>query len=510
MRRYAFSGDIEKLSVEHYDVVIVGSGIAGLYTSLNLDPSLKCAVLTKETTDVSSSYFAQGGIAAVTRDVDDLRYHIVDTLEAGAGHCDFEAVKTLVTEGPNEINRLLSMGVTFDVSENGHLMSTREGGHSMNRILHSGGDATGRKLTKKLASIALTRDNIEIHNDVFVTDLLTVKGCVCGVIIYDGQYRVILSPNIVICTGGIGQVYLHTTNPEVSTGDGVALAARAGAKLYDMEFVQFHPTAFYEPDNKGQFFLISEAVRGEGGILKNRFGEPFMEDKHKLRDLAPRDIVARAIYNEMKVSGESHVYLDITHMDRDFLKKRFPTIFEHCLKKGVDISKDYIPVVPVQHFFMGGIKTDLFGMTNIDALYACGEAACTGVHGANRLASNSLLECIVFGRRCAEQINNLKRKLPDIDLSKVYSKIDYEDKNIDFKAYQEAIKEIMTATGGIVRHGTQMQSSIEKLSQMICSLEEQHLDIRGIETLNMAQVAMEILKSALARKASLGAHYRED
>lgn len=510
MRRFAFSDDINKLQKEYYDVVIIGSGIAGLYTALNLDSNLKCIILTKETTKVSSSYFAQGGIAAVTRDEDEISLHIKDTLEAGAGHCDYEAVKTLVTEGPVEINRLLAMGVPFDVNEDGDLMSTREGGHSMNRILHSGGDATGKELTKKLYSITSTKKNIEMRNNVFVSDILTYNNRACGVIAFDGEYRVIMSPNIIVCTGGIGQVYRYSTNPEVSTGDGVAACKRAGAVLHDMEFVQFHPTAFFQHDDDSQFFLISEAVRGEGGILKNKDNEAFMADKHPLKDLAPRDIVARAIFAEMKKTKQDHVYLDITSKSREFLSKRFPTIFEECLKKGIDISKDYIPVTPVQHYFMGGIKTDLHGMTNIDALYACGESACTGVHGANRLASNSLLECIVFGRRCAVQINEMKRILPEIDLNDIYSPVKYENKNTDFAQIKLEIKNLMTDTGGIVRHGETLKQSITELNDILMALEGRYLDMNGIEVLNMTQVATEILTGALNRKDSIGAHYRED
>lgn len=508
MRRFAFNGDIQNLKKECFDVVIIGSGIAGLYTALSIDPAKKIVVLSKESSIVCSSFFAQGGIAAVTNSDDDKKFHIQDTLTAGAGLCDLKAVETLVEEGPAEINRLISMGVSFDVKEDGTLETTREGGHSMNRILHSGGDATGKELTNKLVFLASQKENIELRTNIFVSDILTKDKKAVGIIFHDGEFKCIWSSNIVVCTGGVGQVYKYTTNPIVSTGDGVATSARAGAKICDMEFVQFHPTALAEINENGQCFLISEAVRGEGGYLRNNKGERFMVGKHELAELAPRDIVARAIFAEMRKTNSKTVFIDITHKSKAFLKKRFPTIYEECKKRGLDISKDLIPVVPVQHFMMGGIKTDLNGMTNIDGLYACGESACTGVHGANRLASNSLLECIVFGRRCSLHIMAMKREsknseffIKPLTLKPAYS---------DFASLKNEIKEIMSECGGIVRNEEDLQSGIYRLNEMIKSLEEQELDsIDSIEVYNMALTARFILEEAFERKTSVGAHYLE-
>lgn len=511
MKRFAFNGDIHKLKKEYFDVVIIGSGIAGLYTALNLDENLSVAVLSKESSMICSSWLAQGGIAVVTNSSDDEAYHIKDTLVAGAGLCDLEAVKTLVNKGPQEINRLIGMGVSFDVKEDGSLETTREGGHSMNRILHSGGDATGKELTNKLAYLATQRENLTIRTDVFLADILTYENKAIGVIIFEDEFKLILSSNIVICTGGIGQVYKYTTNPIVSTGDGVATTARAGATLSDMEFVQFHPTAFYDENAKGQSFLISEALRGEGAILRDKYGARFLQGVHPLADLAPRDIVARAIIAQMKKTSAPNVFLDITHKGEEFLKERFPTIYEECKNRGINISKEYIPVVPVQHYMMGGIKTDLNAMTNIDGLYACGESACTGVHGANRLASNSLLECIVFGRLCAEHIMKKKRTAPAVDLDLIYNCKKKEQVFINANEIKTKIKEIMSEKGGIIRTTNKLAEGIDELYDIINLLSSISLQTKDqIEALNMAQTASYILIAAYNRTESVGAHYREN
>ncbi len=511
MNRFAFNGDINKLKTEKFDVVIIGSGIAGLYTALNLDNKLSVAVLSKESSMICSSWLAQGGIAVVTNSSDDETYHIKDTLVAGAGLCDLEAVITLVNKGPNEINRLIGMGVSFDVKDDGNLETTREGGHSMNRILHSGGDATGKELTKKLAFLATKSENLTLRADIFLVDILTYNNKAFGVIIFEDEYKLILSSNIVICTGGIGQVYKYTTNPTVSTGDGVATASRAGAILSDMEFVQFHPTAFYDENVKGQSFLISEALRGEGAILRDINGAKFMQGIHPLADLAPRDIVARAIVAQMKKTDAPNVLLDITHKGEGFLKDRFPTIYEECKNRGINISKEYIPVVPVQHYMMGGIKTNLNAMTNIDGLYACGESACTGVHGANRLASNSLLECIVFGRLCAEHIMKKKRQTPKIDLNLVYYNTEKKLSKINISEIKAKIKEIMSEKGGIIRSTNKLAQGIDELYDIINLLNNILLQNPSqIETLNMAQTASFILIAAYNRNESVGAHFREN
>ena len=408
--RYAIDGSINIKNTDKHDVVIVGAGIAGLYTALNIDEKYSVCVLAKETVDISNSYLAQGGIAVVIAEDDDTKLHFQDTIIAGAGLCDENAVKVLVDEGPRDIRNLINMNVPFDINQYGDLSITREGGHRKNRVVHAGGDATGRETVKTLAFLVSQRENIKFYENSQFADIITDdKGAVSGAVVRhsDGTYTMIATNNVVIATGGIGQVYKTSTNPAVATGDGIAAAVRAGANLRNIEFIQFHPTGMWSEKYDGRSFLISEAVRGEGGLLKNKDGVRFMLGKHELNELAPRDIVARGITHEMRRSGEDHVYLDITEKTDDHLKKRFPTIYNECLKKGIKISEDWIPVCPVQHYLMGGIQTTLDAETSVPGLYACGEAAYTGVHGANRLASNSMLECLVFGRRAAEKINEV-------------------------------------------------------------------------------------------------------
>ncbi|MBP7402809.1 MAG: L-aspartate oxidase, partial [Clostridia bacterium] len=404
MRRYLFDGSLKDVPVESFDVVIVGQGIAGLYTALRLDPALSCAVIAKSDPQLSSSWLAQGGIAAVMIAEDTRAAHIQDTLTAGAGLCDEQAVRTLVAEGPRDVQTLIDWDVPFDLDDIGNIKLTREGGHSANRILHSGGDATGRGVTRRLAEIAAGRPNLRLRDPAHLIDVLTENGETVGVLAWENGYRILRAPNVVLCTGGIGQNYEYTTNPSTSTGDGIAAAIRAGARVQDMEFVQFHPTALMSRDPSRRFFLISEALRGEGAVLRNAEGERFMQGKHPLAELAPRDIVTRGIIQEMERTRSTYVYLDSTHRTAAQLEERFPTIYAECLRQGIDISKQWIPIRPVQHYMMGGIHTGLDAMSSVSGLYAVGETACTGVHGANRLASNSLLECLVFGRRCAQSI----------------------------------------------------------------------------------------------------------
>lgn len=512
MRRYIFSGKIDEINKKDIDVVIVGSGAAGLYAALSLDPALNCVVLNKVGAQNSNSMYAQGGIATViepNRNHDNPKKHYEDTLVAGAGLCNKDAVKVLVEEAWGNIERLINMGVPFD-KNNGELLLTREGGHSENRILHSGGDATGFHLTQSLYEIALKKPNIEIIDNMFLSDIFTDENGVTGILAIDNYNKptYFASRHVIIASGGIGYIYKVSTNATCATGDGIAAAFRAGAELKDMEFVQFHPTGFIYPNEEGRYFLISEALRGEGAILRNEKGEAFMQGIHSLADLAPRDIVARAIVREMEKENISHVYLDITSSSRVFLEKRFPTIFSECLKHDIDISKDWIPVMPVQHYFMGGIKTDTNGQTNIPGLYACGESACTGIHGANRLASNSLLECLVFGRRCAQNISgDVFNPLSfNIDIN-----ITGKESDIDFNAYSDEIRNIMTTKCGIIRNGAELLQAVKRISEIYKALECSKLNTKeGIETYNQSQVALEILKASIKRGKSVGAHYRSD
>lgn len=513
--RYLTHFDTQKTESEKWDVVIIGSGIAGLYSAVNLDPNLKVCVLSKETIDENNSYLAQGGIAAAIGMDDMPVYHFEDTIKAGAGHCNDEAVAVLVEEAPKDIDILCKLGTNFDRNLDGTLTTTREGGHGRFRIVHALGDATGKEVIDSLLRVCRDRRNITIKENCFAIDLLVTEGRCAGVLIAAGidteeTKKILYCRSIICASGGIGQAYRNTTNSEVVTGDGISMAYRAGAVLSDMEFVQFHPTAFFTPANEGSRFLISEAVRGEGGILLNVNKDRFMYKYHEMGEIAPRDIVSRAIFSEMKETSSNHVYLDISHKDSDYLIKRFPTIYDRCKRAGVDITKDYIPVSPVQHYFMGGIRTDLMGRTNIEGLYACGEAANTGVHGANRLASNSLLEGLVFGRKCAGDINNNIHsfELKEVHISNIPKNT---GKHLDAAEIRDKIKTQMDAHAGIERNGPDMEEALGWMNKTVNSLEGMEMRrVSEMETLNIAYVASLILKSAIERKKNCGSHYRTD
>lgn len=512
--RYATNNFPEDTKHLEFDVIIIGAGIAGLYTALHIDERYRCCILTKEDVEVSNSWLAQGGIAAAISLDDRPIYHLEDTITAGAGLCDKEAVKLLVSEGPQEVRSLVEMQVPFDLNIDGDLDITMEGGHHRRRIVHAGGDATGRETVKALAHLVSQRPNVSFMPHTFCADILTgddnsVTGCV--VLDSEGKLIILDSPNIVLATGGIGQVYKVSTNPAIATGDGLAAAVRAGAKLKGMEFIQFHPTGLWTDKDENRAFLISESVRGEGGLLKNSDGVRFMVGQHELAELAPRDIVARGITKEMEKRGEDHVFVDITSKDIDYLEHRFPTIYSECKSRGIDISKDWIPVCPVQHYLIGGIHTDLEAQTSVDGLFACGEAASTGVHGANRLASNSMLECLVFGRRAASRINSRlagteyikSSETPIIDARPIVEH--------DFTAIRHEIQKLMNEYCFVVRTEKGMLTAKERILEIIAELENSYYPGRAyIETLNIATIARDILDAAIERKESVGAHYRGD
>ena len=512
MRNYALNNDVQINERLRYDVIIIGAGVAGLYAALNVDSSLKCAIFNKLGAEESNSNYAQGGIATVRLAGDTVKSHYDDTLAAGAGLCDKKAVEILVTEGPKEIENLIKIGVPFDRDANNNLSISMEAAHSCNRIVHCGGDATGYYLTKTLTEAVRQKENVDKFNYYTLTDIMTNDNNeVTGVIVLDnaGKYIIVEAQNVILAAGGIGRLYRNSTNSSSSTGDGIAAAIRAGVLVDNMEFVQFHPTALIHPDLNMRYFLISEALRGEGALLLNRKGERFMQAAHPMAELAPRDIVSRSIINEMKKNDLPNVYLDITFKSRDFLRKRFPQIYDACMKRGIDIAVNWIPVVPIQHYFMGGIKTDVNGRTNIDGIYSAGESSCTGVHGANRLASNSLLECLVFGKRCALDINNKNVvKTSSVEMPTISLKKNME---FDYETYRSQIRNYMTKKGGIIRNETELKEAIIDIGSYYNNLNNSNLYLqREIETLNMATVSLAVLKAALDRKESIGAHFRSD
>lgn len=497
--------------IKQFDVIVLGGGLAGIYTALNIRSDLKIGLFIKDKIEIGSSNLAQGGIAAETifskAQMDE---HFEDTLRAGGYHNDKEATRILVDEAPQNIEKLLSFGVNFDRNEKGELVRTLEGGHRSRRILHAGGDDTGAHVMADLREALKQRENIKIFEDEMAIEILENNKALGIIVINKNNEEVyVLANKIVIATGGIGGIYKNTTNEKIACGDGIALCKRANVKIEDMEFVQFHPTGFYEEDKTGQAFLISEAVRGEGAILRNIKGERFMAKYDKERmELAPRDVVSQAIYREMFDTWSDHVYLDITHKPKEFLMKRFPTIYKHCLDHGIDMSKDYIPVCPVEHFLCGGIKTDLNAKTSMENLYAVGECARTGVHGANRLASNSLLECVVYGARAAKSINE-STDFSKIDI--VLPDLEFTHEPYNFKDIRVDIRDTMSKYVFIVRKEEGLLLAKKIISKHLSNLKKIKVFSRYYyETLNMATVAMEVIDAALARKESLGCHFRLD
>ena len=519
--RYAVSGDTKIAKTYEYDVVIVGAGLAGLYAALNIEKSLSCLILAKENMDNSSSWLAQGGIAAAINRDDTPLLHFEDTVVAGAGECDTEAVSVLVNEGPSDIETLARLNVPFDLDEFGEFHFTREGGHKKRRVVHAGGDATGRETIRALAAIVSERENITFSGYTCLFDVVTDENSgsedsVTGVVVRydDSEFHHILTNNVIIATGGIGQLYKSSTNPPVATGDGIAAAIRAGVSVSNVEFIQFHPTGLWSENSSGSEFLISEAVRGDGGILVNTEGERFMQDIHELAELAPRDIVARGIIRELKRSGESFVYVDITSKSEDFLKNRFPTIYNECLNHGINIAHDKIPVSPIQHYLMGGIETDINGLTSIRGLYACGEAANTGVHGANRLASNSMLECLVFGRRAALHINKSNALTEQVVTpleTYILSLPSRPHDMLDYSLLRSTIQQLMSDYCHVIRNSTGLKYALERVSEIKDLLETIYDESNQyIEVLNIATVAKAVLEAAIQRPESIGSHFVED
>ena len=506
------------------DVLVIGSGIGGLYFALHTADYANVTIITKKESSASNTNWAQGGIAATVGENDSAELHIEDTLGAGAGLCNREMVALMVREGPQHIEKLIDLGVEFTTTNGDNLDLGREGGHSRKRIIHAK-DLTGQEVEQALLEKVNSHPNITLLEHHFAIELLTehhlkikTNDINCyGAYALDSKNRKlkkILAKITLVAAGGLGQVYLHTTNPPIATGDGIAMAYRAGAIIANMEFVQFHPTSLYHP--KAKSFLISEAVRGFGGVLKLKNGQEFMHKYDKRENLAPRDIVARAIDSEMKKTGDECVFLDVTHLDREKTIEHFPNIYETCLQFGIDMTKEMIPVVPAAHYSCGGIKTDSFGRTSINRLYACGETTCTGVHGANRLASNSLLEALVFAYRTYTDIREAIATLqndtpfPDWDDSGTVNPEEW----ILVSHNKKEAQQVMNDYVGIVRSDLRLQRAKRRIEFLKEETEQYYkktkITTQILELRNIIKVANLIIDGAIMRRESRGLHYTTD
>ena len=503
------------------EILVIGGGAAGLSAALHLAPYARVTVLCKGDIESGSSHWAQGGVAAVMSEEDSIDAHVRDTLTAGAGLCDEDIVEFTVSRSAASIRALMDWGVEFDRDENDYHL-TREGGHSHRRVLHVA-DATGKAITETLTSRVLDHENIELLNDRVAIDLINQSRLgrhssrCAGAYVYNrttGHVEVFQARFVILATGGASKVYLYTSNPDSSTGDGIAMAWRAGCRVANMEFNQFHPTCLYHPHAKS--FLISEVVRGEGGVLLQANGERFMDGYHELGELAPRDIVARAIDDQMKRSGDDCVFLNVSHRPPDFIRTHFPTISERCLSFGIDMTKEPIPVVPAAHYTCGGVVVDRYGTTDVPGLYAIGEVTCTGLHGANRLASNSLLECLVFGHVCAERIRaqldqpHETVRVPHWDESQVVD----SDEDVVLAHNWDELRRFMWDYVGIVRTNKRLARAQHRIDLLKNEINEYYSHYRVsndlIELRNLVNVAELIVRSAASRRESRGLHYNLD
>ena len=490
-----------------FDFVIIGSGLAGLYSAMIASEYGKVAVLTKSSIDESSSFWAQGGIAAVMDRGDTFDDHFKDTLDAGKGLCNKENVKILVSEGKERIQELIDLGMKFDMNDN-ELLLGLEGGHSKRRILHAGGSETGKKIVQFVIEKIRNNKNIQVFENTFVYKLISDEEVCSGALAFnwksDTNFR-FNSSAIILASGGLSGLFSRSTNPHVSTGDGIALAYNAGAEIMDMEFMQFHPTAFYS--ETGETFLVSEALRGEGAHLLNEKHERFMLAVDERAELASRDIVSKAIFEEIKNQKNKFVYIDARHIKEDYLRKRFPNIFKNALKFGYNLSEDLLPIAPAAHYTIGGVKTDSNSCTNIKNLYACGETAANGIHGANRLASNSLLECLVFGKRAVKSsIDKRIEKEENSNLIEFSVNNKEEEKFLEIKKITE---NLLNNSAGISRSAKEMTEAIKEI-EILEESTNNSSEYYSIRINNLLVLSKILLKSALIREESRGCHKRVD
>lgn len=514
--------------MKEFDYIVIGSGIAGLTYALKVAPYGRVAIVTKKHLAEANTQYAQGGIAAVTKPTDSVELHVADTMRAGAGLCREEVVRTVVEEGPARVEELVDLGMEFtreeSISADGERFYSlgKEGGHSKRRVLHAK-DATGREIMRALLAALERAPNVSVFEDHFAIDLITTaklglpgdNRCV-GAYVLDrqsGEVETFSAPHVVLATGGCGKVYLYTTNPDIATGDGVAMAYRAGVPVANMEFTQFHPTCLYHP--KAKSFLVSEALRGEGAVLRDLDGREFMSDAHPLASLAPRDIVARAIDSEMKRTGADHVLLDITHKPAPFIIDRFPNIYRKCLEFGVDITKHPIPVVPAAHYQCGGVRADVDGVTALPGLYAVGEVASTGLHGANRLASNSLLEGLVCAHRAVQKVLSDPQQSVTASLPAWHSgAAEDPDELVVVSHNWDEIRRCMWDYVSIVRTRKRLLRARSRVDNLQEEIRQYYWDFKVtadlLELRNIAQVAELIIACALQRPESRGLHYNLD
>jgi L-aspartate oxidase len=512
-RPYVASRSGEALHRRSFDVLVLGGGIAGLTAAIGAARRWRVGLLTKSTLEETTTFLAQGGIAAAIGEGDSPELHLEDTLRAGAGLCDEEAVRVLVSEGPDRVRELMDICPRFDKVD-GQIVLGREGAHSLPRIVHAGGDATGSEVSSALAEAARLGSRVQLYEDEFVIDLLTVDGRCVGALtlnLADGGLTLNVAMVTVLASGGAGQVYGRTTNPLVATGDGVAMAYRAGAAIRDLEFVQFHPTGLAVPGQQ-TVQLVTEALRGEGAYLRNGAGERFMTDHDPRGELASRDIVVRGMVTEMRRDGTEHVYLDATHLEAAWLYERFPRVTAGLREHGLDLATDLIPVAPVCHYFIGGVVTDVWGRTTLPGLYASGEVASTGVHGANRLASNSLLEGLVFSDRVVRDLDRYIGRLGE-DVRRLSFDIPEAaagGASSDAAVARARLTDVMQHKVGVLRRAGELQEALDELGALTSELRFAALGEAEYEVLNMLTLGTQIAKCALLREESRGVHLRDD